>query len=115
MQNKIIIWSLINCFLPVLPVILIWFGFWLSTRPDEQFKPVKTITLILGDGQLFFYCVSLFAGTISDLVNEASSKTISSNNLLTIVVLQLPLFMFYQQDIKEIYFNERARQKLHTK
>jgi hypothetical protein len=103
MQNKIIIWSLINCFLPVLPVILIWFGFWLSTKPDEQFKPVKTITLILGDGQLFFYCVSLFAGTISDLVNEAASQTISSNNLLTIVVLLVGVVgttLFYGQVIR---------------
>jgi uncharacterized membrane protein len=75
-----LVWSLINCLIPLLPAIVIWMISWLVTRSGQIFRPFSTITGILGDGQLFFYSISLCVATLSDLLYKVG--TINSDNVV---------------------------------
>jgi len=75
-----LVWSLINCLIPLLPAIVIWMILWLVTKSGQIFRPFSTITGILGDGQLFFYSISLCVATLSDLLYKVG--TINSDNVV---------------------------------
>lgn len=96
-----LIWSLINCVVPVIPAIIIWVGFWISPK-TRNFKPIETATAILGDGQLFFYSISLCAATISDLlpkIENTKADRIFVDIILLIVTI-IGVSIFYGQIIR---------------
>jgi hypothetical protein len=61
-------WLLCDCLLGLLPALLVWFGSWLVG------PPVPLVTIIR-DGQLYFYCSSLCAVALRDLIKSPVRST----------------------------------------
>jgi len=100
MGVKIIVWTLINCLLPLLPPGLILVSTWFRNQAGKRFALQNYVIQILGDGQLFFYCTSLASATISDLLTTLNSMTgenydqcvLSIVILLILVLISAPLY-----------------------
>ena len=56
-------WLIYNTVLPLMPVPLVYFGAWLIGTP-------KRVISIIRDGQLCFYCTSLAAVCVNDIVRS---------------------------------------------
>lgn len=68
-MSDIITWFFYNVLVPLAPVPLVYFGAWLLGAP-------KRLATIVRDGQVCFYCTTLSAACINDIVNfmDAAQK-----------------------------------------
>jgi hypothetical protein len=65
---KTIQWLFFNAAIPLSPVGIVWFIFWLfSNSSATPPKKAQAIFSIIKDGQVFFYCTALTSGAIGDL------------------------------------------------
>ena len=80
-------WIVYNVILPLLPVPLVYFGFWLLSIKRKVVEIIK-------DGQLCFFCTTLVAVAIRDLTNAYTTASIAWPLIGLIFILILSTFVY---------------------
>ncbi|MGK7899127.1 MAG: hypothetical protein AB4372_37295 [Xenococcus sp. (in: cyanobacteria)] len=80
---EILQWLLYNTAIPLMPIPLVWLGAWLI-RINQK------LLSILSNGQLYFYCTTISAAAIRDIV-----KTSENSPLTSILVGGIIFFMIF--------------------